>query len=320
MSLDEFSLIRRYFSDRASASVNSNVILGIGDDAAVIQPPPQVELVSSIDTLVAGRHFPDHTAASDIAYKSLAVNVSDLAAMAAEPAFFLLSLTMPAASDKFLRDFADGLFAAASEFEIDLVGGDTCRGPLSISIQANGYVPAGRFVSRAGARPGDLIMVSGQLGNAALGLALIQQRLEPDPGLGKPCIDALNRPQPRLDMRNLLRQYATAAIDVSDGLVGDLRHILEQSGVGARIDKQKLPVVDWIRQQDEYDYALAGGDDYQILFTLAAENCDQALEQALASGIDLTVIGEITESAFVMIDDDQQLDLSNYKGFDHFDT
>ncbi len=320
MSLDEFSLIRRYFSDRATASVNSNVILGIGDDAAVIQLPPQVELVSSIDTLVAGRHFPDQTSASDIAYKSLAVNVSDLAAMAAEPAFFLLSLTMPAASDKFLRDFADGLFAAASEFGIDLVGGDTCRGPLSISIQANGYVPAGRFVSRAGAQPGDLVMVSGQLGNAALGLALIQQRLEPDPGLGKPCIDALNRPQPRLDMRNLLRQYATAAIDVSDGLVGDLRHILEQSGVGARIDKQLLPVNDWIRQHDCYDYALVGGDDYQILFSVAPQQRDQVMELARQSDIELSVIGEITESAFVMIDQDQQQDLSNYKGFDHFDT
>ncbi len=320
MSLDEFSLIRHYFSDRASASVNSDVILGIGDDAAIIQPPPQVELVSSIDTLVAGRHFPDQTSASDIAYKSLAVNVSDLAAMAAQPAFFLLSLTIPAASDKFLLDFADGLFAAASEFEIDLVGGDTCRGPLSISIQANGYVPAGSFVSRAGARPGDLIMVSGQLGNAALGLALIQQRLELEANLGKTCIDALNRPQPRLDMRNLLRQYATAAIDISDGLVGDLRHILEQSGVGARIDKQQLPVNDWIRQHDRYDYALVGGDDYQILFSVAPQQRDQVMELARQSGIELSVIGEITESAFVMIDQEQQQDLSNYKGFDHFDT
>ena len=320
MSLDEFSLIRRYFSERAQSRLKSDVIVGIGDDAAVLQPPPQAELVSTIDTLVAGRHFPDQTAASDIAYKSLAVNVSDLAAMAAEPAFFLLSLTLPAASDKFLIDFADGLFSAADAFDIDLVGGDTCRGPLSISIQANGYVPTGSFVSRAGARPGDRILVSGRLGDAALGLALLQDRIKPGPDLASNCIDALNRPRPRLDLRRLLRQHATAAIDVSDGLVGDLRHILEQSGVGARIDKHQLPVNDWIRQHQQYDYALSGGDDYQILFTVPADVCDQVLEEAGESNIDLTVIGEITESAFVMIEQDQQLDLSNYKGFDHFDT
>lgn len=318
MSHDEFSLIRQYFTDKAEKFVNPDIVLGIGDDAAVINVPANHHLVSTMDTLVAGRHFPVQTRAQDVAYKSLAVNVSDLAAMAATPGFFLLSLTLPEADDSFLKDFSQGLFEAASDFAIPLVGGDTCKGPLSISIQASGYVPLGRFVTRGGATPGDKVIVSGELGSAAVGLAAKLEKIHLDPGLAQSCEDELNRPRPRLDLIPLLREFATSAIDLSDGLVGDLAHILEQSQVGARIYKQKLPVIDWIRKHEGFDYALLGGDDYQLLFTVTDNHCEALMQKARQGGINLTIIGEIVETGYLLLDQHHQQDLSNFKGFDHF--
>lgn len=318
MSMNEFSLIEQYFSQPAYVQHEESTILGIGDDAAVLKVPPHHRLVATIDTLVAGRHFPTQTSPQDIAYKSLAVNVSDLVAMAATPAFFLLSLTLPEANDDFLHAFSSALFQAADEFGIQLVGGDTCNGSLSITIQASGFVPSDQFVVRSTAGVGDRILVSGRLGAASLGLASIQGVVHLGVEQSQHCIDALNHPKPRLDLIPLLRKYATSAIDLSDGLVGDLAHILAQSSVGARLDRKKLPVFDWILQHDQYDYALSGGDDYQILFTIADKDNDELMYLAQRSNIDVTDIGVITETGFDMQDATNTIDLSSYRGFDHF--
>lgn len=298
----------------------STILLGIGDDAAVIQVPDHQQLVQTIDTLIEGKHFPAATDPRLIAWKSLAVNVSDLVAMAATPAFFVLSLTIPDMDDAFLESFAGGLFEAADEFSIRLIGGDTCKGPLSITIQASGLVPQGQYVTRSGAKIGDRIYVSGSLGAAALGLASLQGRIALNHEQKQHCLNALNKPLPQLDIITILRSCASSAIDLSDGLVGDLGHILRQSGVGAEIKKSKLPVFEWITEHDEYEYALAGGDDYRVLFTVPENIVTDMLEKSRNLGIQLTDIGVITVEGFIMNDEAGSTDLSSHKGFDHFAT
>jgi thiamine-monophosphate kinase len=294
------------------------VVLGIGDDAALLVPPHGTQLVQTIDTLIEGRHFPAQTSPEDIAWKSLAVNVSDLAAMAATPWCFLLSLTLPDDDPGFLKRFSQGLFEAAQAFGIRLVGGDTCRGALSITIQASGYVESETAVTRGGAQVGDHIFVSGPLGLGALGLASINGQIalpSQDQQLGEL---KLNRPQPRIDLVELLRCHASAAIDVSDGLVADLGHILENSKVGALLGQAQLPVPSWIRGNDEYRYALAGGDDYELVFTVPAESLEPMLQEAQANNLEINEIGIITEHGFELEQGNNRLDLSDYRGFDHF--
>ena len=314
----EFSLIEKYFSNPAQCRNSKHTVLGIGDDAAVISIPEGKQLVVTMDTLIADRHFPADSYPADIAYKSLAVNVSDLAAMAATPAFFLLSLTLPEADEVFLNGFSKGLFSAADEFAISLVGGDTCKGPLSISIQASGFVAADRFVRRSGANIGDKIVVSGRLGAAALGLASMQKKVKLSVNQQHDCLSALNRPRPRLDLIDLLQKYASSAIDLSDGLVGDLGHILKQSSVGAVIDREKIPAYEGLYEHNMFDLCLTGGDDYQILFTVADKNLDFLLNSAQQAKLDLYVIGEIVEQGYFMNDHNQSIDLAKFRGFDHF--
>jgi len=293
-------------------------VLGIGDDAAVMAVPKGQQLVVTMDTLVAGRHFPGNTLPEDIGYKSLAVNVSDLVAMAATPFYFLLSITMPNADEDFLRGFSQGLFEAANEFAIPLVGGDTCKGPLSISIQASGLVDEGRFVTRRGAKPGDKIMLSGVVGAAALGLDSMQTKLRLNASQQAFCENALNRPQPRVDLIELLKKYAHSAIDISDGLIADIGHILQQSAVGAILDKYKIPAYEALADYQRYDYALNGGDDYQVAFTVAPDIFAELLQVAQQSGITLYEIGEITDSGYLMKEGATMRDLANFRGFDHF--
>ncbi len=323
MSQAEFSLIRRYFSAQIGPPPDeSTLLLGIGDDAAVLQPAANQNLVQTIDTLIEGTHFPADTDPVLIAYKSLAVNVSDLIAMAATPSFFLLSLTIPCPDESFVNKFATGLRQAADKFRLYLIGGDTCKGPLSITIQASGYLPDGLFVSRGGAKIGDRILVSGRLGAAAVGLASLHHRLDPEFSLSdeqrEQAVGALNKPEPQLAMISLLRSYATSAIDLSDGLVGDLAHILQQSGVGAVIDKASLPVFDWIAEHDQYDFALTGGDDYKILFTVPETQLDNMLVQSRLLELDVTDIGYIVENGYILDDNSSHIDLSLQRGFDHF--
>ncbi len=313
----EFSLIEKYFAGRV-APAGKQTLLGIGDDAAVLSVPAGQQLVVTLDTLIAGRHFPDSTDPFDIGWKSLAVNVSDLAAMAASPFYFLLSLSLPSADDHFLKPFSDGLVAAADKFAIELVGGDTCKGPLSITIQASGLVEAEQFITRSGARMGDRIFVSGELGAAALGLAHLQQAVQLDELEQVECLTALNRPSPRTDLAEILRLFATASIDISDGLIADLGHILTQSGVGAIVRQRSIPFYPSLEKYQRWSDALHGGDDYQILFSVAAQNVAAMSHLALQLSIPLHEIGEITAQGYQLETESGLQDCSNSGGFDHF--
>ncbi len=324
MAGSEFDIIRRHFARRVGAP--EWLKLGIGDDAAVIQPPSGRQLVSTLDALISGRHFPENTEAASIGWKALAVNASDLVAMAAEPAFFLLSLSLPEDDEHWLERFADGLFRAANAFGMTLVGGDTCRGPLSISIQANGWVEEGGFVTRAGARIGDRIWLSGRIGDAALALRLLWREIDPqdvDAATTADCFTALNYPQPRLPLIPLIKAHASAAIDISDGLSADLGHLLDQSAAGALIDGQRLPLNDWLRSRagdrdDALSLALCGGDDYEILFTAPAEATPAIRAAAQALPFALTEIGRITEAGRWLDTGERRVELDHYRGYDHF--
>jgi len=313
----EFSLIEQYF--RNIGNTGHLTGLGIGDDAAVVNVPDGQQIVMSVDTLIAGVHFPETTSAGDIAYKALAVNLSDLAAMGATPAWFLLSISLPEVDEVWLLEFSESLKKIAGQYEIELIGGDTCHGPLSITVQVTGLVEKDNYVTRSGAKPGDLILVSGQPGNAALGLASIQKNISLTKEIEDVAVRALNHPIPRLCLTGFLTNYASAAIDISDGLVGDLKHIIQKSGVGAIIRQTDLPVNDWIKQNNAYQYALNGGDDYELCLTVPPSYRD-AIQQWNHDNTDcpLSIIGEITNSDYYLIVGDQAIDLTHSKGFQHF--
>lgn len=308
----EFRLIERIRERTAQA--REDVHLGIGDDAALLAVPAGVELAAALDTLVQGVHFPVGTAAFDLGWKSLAVNLSDLAAMGAQPAWALLALTLPEAMDAavrvaFVDDFADGFAALARPQRLALVGGDTTRGPLSIAVTAMGWVEAGAALRRDGARPGDDVWVTGTLGDAAAALVLGGYVPIPLDGVAMPVVEAGNaaalrarlaRPAPRVAVGRALAGLAHACVDVSDGLLADLGHICRRSGVGAEIELARLPASPALRAayaDDELRAALqaAGGDDYELCFsasTAAREAVARALEQAGTTG---TRIGRITD-------------------------
>jgi thiamine-monophosphate kinase len=318
MAQDEFAIIQQYFSDIGKPSANT--VLGIGDDAAVVEVPAGFQQVVSMDTLIAGVHFPRDTPAGDIAYKALAVNLSDLAAMAATPSWFLLSLSMPQTDTPWLEAFAEGLRQTCAAFELQLIGGDTCHGVLSISIQVAGLVPTGEFVTRSGARPGDLVLVSGRLGAAGLGLAHLQNRIDLPQEWRAECLRALNRPRPRLELSDFLRRFASAAIDISDGLQGDLAHILKASQCGALIDRADVPVLPWIEQQNLYPLALGAGDDYEICCTVPSRHRSEIESwNRKHPACSLTCIGEITDSGFGMRVGERTEDLSVARGYRHFE-
>lgn len=288
----EFELIRRYFTRSAAG----DVLLGVGDDAALLQPPPGEVLAVTVDTLVAGRHFPLDTPPAAIGHKALAVNLSDLAAMGAAPRWFLLALTLPQADEAFLAEFARGLLALADSAGIALVGGDTTRGPLAVSITALGSVPAGQALRRSGARPGDNIYVSGTVGDAGLGLrlALTPEQVRLSPEAAAFVRQRLDRPVPRLALGQALRGLATACLDVSDGLAQDLGHILAASGVGAVLDAACLPLSPALRglpPEEAWRLALSSGDDYELCFTCPP---DAVLPDA---GVPVTRIGVVTEDS-----------------------
>lgn len=307
--MNEFELIERYFRRPPQADWCR---LGVGDDAAVIRPPEGEELVICSDTLVAGRHFPEDTAPADIGWKSLAVNLSDLAAMGARPLGCLLNLCLPQAEDSFLEGFASGFFSLAAQHGVELIGGDTTRGPLCISVTAFGAAKSSQLMRRDAARPGDIIAVEGRLGGAALAL---RQGAEASASLR----DCLNRPRPLVEAGLLLAGTAHAAIDISDGLAADLNHILVASGVGARLDLAQLPLHPEIVAQDPLlarNLALEGGDDYALCVTLDPEDWD---ELDRLPGLSLRRIGEITEApGLVAIDESGAEAPLKPAGFRHF--
>jgi thiamine-monophosphate kinase len=264
--MDEFSLIQRYFSRHARAG-HEGVVLGVGDDAAVLRPSPGHDLVMATDTLVSGRHFPADMAAFDIGWRSLAVNLSDLAAMGARPLWCLLSLTLPEADERWLAGFADGFYALADDTGVALVGGDTVRGSLAVTIQVVGQVPANKALRRSGACPGDRLCIGGTPGEAALGLRQWQQGIHQGDAVERLC-----RPAPQLVLGEKLRSVASACIDVSDGVLADLGHLLDASGgLGAdlRVDGfPDTPLFAGLSRQERLALQCHGGDDYLLLFTL----------------------------------------------------
>jgi thiamine-monophosphate kinase len=313
----EFGLIERI---RARAGTRDDVLLGIGDDAAVLRPPAGMELAVSCDTLVAGRHFPADTAPADIGWKALAVNLSDLAAMGAQPAWATLALTLPEADDAWLDAFLDGFCELADAHGVALVGGDTTRGPLSITLTVHGLLPAGIALRRDGAGVNEDIWVTGTLGDAAGGLRQWQAG-----GLQSAKLRyRLDRPTPRVDVGLAIRELASAAIDLSDGLAADLGHIVARSGVGAQLDLGRLPTSRTLAEHfpDEamrWGLQLSGGDDYELCFTAPAAQA-LAIEQALAGcEAGATVVGRITrEPGLDLLQPDGERFPLAATGFDHF--
>ncbi len=314
----EFDLIARHFTRPSPGAV-----LGVGDDAALLRVGAGMELAVSTDMLVAGRHFFPDTDPYRLGRKTLAVNLSDLAAMGAIPRWATLALSLPEADEPWLAAFSAGLFDLATEHGVDLVGGDTTQGPLTLSVTILGEVEAGRALRRDAARPGDDIWVSGHLGGAALGLRHLQGRCALSPGDAGACLERLETPSPRVALGRALPGLARAAIDISDGLLADLGHILERSGVGAELELDRIPAHAALRPllagEEGLACLLAGGDDYELCFTAPAGQ-RQALEQ-LAENLatPLARIGRIREAAGLVLEDGagRQRTLPS-RGYDHF--
>lgn len=326
----EFSIIDQFFKP-LSAGMKQQGEIGIGDDGAVISCPSESQLVVVTDTLIEGVHFPEQTDAYDIAWKALAVNLSDLAAMGATPAFYTLALTLPEKyhDDPWLMAFADGLKAIGERFSIPLVGGDTTKGPvLTLTVTAQGWVPVGEAILRAGAGVGDDIYVSGLIGDGGLGLKAVEQMLEETGQDYRQCIEKLNRPMPRIELGKALLSLASAAIDISDGLLADLKHILEASAVSADVDFSQVPfssaMMRYQRRSRDYLMPLVAGDDYELCFT--ASKARRAEIEALAEtiGVRLSRIGEIKElegqaSRVCLMNLPENLaDLEGRQGYQHF--
>ncbi|MFH8133659.1 thiamine-phosphate kinase [Pantoea osteomyelitidis] len=322
MACGEFELIARYFN-RVTSS-RRDVEKGIGDDCALLKVPDKQTLAISTDTLVAGVHFLRDIHPADLGYKALAVNLSDLAAMGADPAWLTLALTLPEVNESWLQAFSDSLFEMLDYYDMQLIGGDTTRGPLSMTLGIHGLVPTGRALKRSGARPGDWIFVTGSLGDSAAGLALLQHHIRiQDPAVHEALIKRHLRPMPRILQGQALRNLASSAIDLSDGLISDLGHILAASHCGARIHIETLPLSPALRDHFDVDqtlrWALSGGEDYELCFTVP-EMHRGALDVALGHlGVPLTCIGQIVPESegFTLLDNGKPFRFEQ-KGFDHF--
>jgi thiamine-monophosphate kinase len=307
--VDEFELIERFFVRRGEGA---GVVTGIGDDGAVLTPAPGRDLVTVVDTLVSDVHFPAGLAPSDIGFRAVAVNLSDIAAMGARPRWMTLALTMPAADATWLEGFAAGLFEAASEFGVQLVGGDTTRGrDFVVSVQLTGDIEPGRALLRSGASPGDTIFVTGTLGDAAAGLACLQ-RGEVDEALSL----RYRRPAARVDYACRLAGVASAAIDISDGLVGDLGKLLEASGVGAEVAVDQLPLSKALTARFDaasaLRFAMTGGDDYELCFSAPGASVPDA------AGLPVTPIGRITADGGLVLRDERGVVSCEDSGYRHF--
>jgi len=332
--VSEFDLINQYFK---SAPVKRNdVVLGIGDDCALLSPPAGKQLAVSTDTLISGVHFPENTHPADIAYKALAVNLSDLAAMGAEPAWVSLAISLPEPEHQWLEQFMQGFNQLAQQYNIALVGGDTTRGPLSITVNVSGFVEASAALKRSAAKPGDQIFVSGTPGDARAGLEILLSKKN---AAGKTLhtkdldylLGRLNRPSPRVSTGQLLaalsakfgEHNAIAAIDLSDGLLADLAHICKASGVGAALQLESLPLSTALKnysaKQPDWQKILNAGDDYELCFTCAQSHVDELLQSVSATDVLITRIGEINqENTIDCYYKDQLCEDIKPAGYNHF--
>ncbi len=317
-TMSEFDLIRRYFT-RATPGA----LLGVGDDAALLQVNPGKVLAVSSDMLVCGTHFFADTAPFLLGHKTLAVNLSDLAAMGATPRWATLAIAMPAADEAWLAKFSAGFFALADAHGVELVGGDTTRGPLNLCVTIMGEVDATQALRRSGAQAGDEIWVSGHLGDAALALTHLQGRVALSASDFAACTTALYQPQPRVALGLLLCGVASSAIDISDGLLGDLGHILEASKVGAHVNFDELPVSASLRrfldQPLGKQCALSGGDDYELCFTVPAHRRNEVLFISERLGLPLSCIGKIVAGQGCTVRDMSGNPITiESAGYDHF--
>ena len=311
--MGEFELIRRYFLPLSRAGKHPAILLGPGDDCAIQRVGAGQDLVFSVDTLVEGVHFPEHYSPEHLGWRSLAVAASDLAAMGADPVCFTLAVTLPEANSDWLQGFSSGLSRASRQFGLSLAGGDTTRGPLALTLQVHGTVPTDGAIQRSGAKPGDVICVSGTLGNAGAALAILN--LESPTAEQAELLTHYHAPQPRLALGRALRGSASAAIDISDGLAADLGHLLDASGVGGTIDIGRLPLSDALvaLRTDAADLALYAGDDYQLCVTIPNASLE-ALPGAIRD--QLTVIGWVREGQGLVVDGGSALVPAG--GYDHF--
>lgn len=317
----EDALIARHFAGCGAA--RADVLLGIGDDAALLQVPPDRVLVAAVDTLIGGVHVDEAVAPRDLGHKALAVNLSDLAAMGADPAWALLALTVPQAEAAWLDELAAGLHELAARWGVAVVGGDTTRGPLAVTVTALGTVPAAAALTRSGARPGDAVYVTGTLGDAGLALEVRAGRRRLDGEAQVQVMARLERPEPRLEAGRRLRGVASSAIDVSDGLAADLGRILAASGVGAEIELDRLPLSPALRaacpRAAALELALGAGDDYELCFTVPAA-LEPGLQARLAGAAPIARIGTVTaERGLVLRGAGAEALAACSRGYRHFD-
>lgn len=320
MPLSESDIIQRFFSRDYRG--HPNVMLGVGDDAAVLSVPPDKVLAVAVDSMVAGVHFPENLAARDIGYRALAVNLSDLAAMGATPLSATLALTVPEAQEEWLEEFANGFFELAEQYRVALIGGDTTRGPLTVTVEVHGLLPRGRVLKRSGASPGDLVCVTGSLGDAAAGVRLYRGALDAHPARDY-LRRRLARPEPRVQAGCDLLGVASAAIDVSDGLLIDLERLTAASGVGAVVELEKLPLSNALAEtfpNDARELALTGGDDYELCFTIGNEHMPRLDSLRANWACDCSVIGEIVADSQVICKEEGVVIQLPRHGFDHFRT
>jgi thiamine-monophosphate kinase len=321
--MNEFELIDRFFR---RAPRNADVRIGVGDDGAVLAPSPGMEYVLTVDMLVEGRHFAAGCDPQALGHKTLAVNLSDLAAMGALPRFVLLAGALPEPDTTWLAAFMRGFDALATEYDVELIGGDTTRGPRTFAVTAIGELPMGSALTRSGANPGDTVYVSGRIGDASLALAATAGRTEVDAESLALLSRRLDEPQPRVALGVALRGVASSALDISDGLTGDLGHVLKASRVGATLDLAAIPCADALRAKllgSERELALglllAGGDDYELCFTASPAMRERVDAIGRALGLPLTPIGSINVDTTLVVNDEHGTPLAALpRAFDHF--
>ena len=318
--MSEFNLIDRFF--KGLTIQRDDVHLAIGDDCAIMQVPEGQYLATSTDTLISGVHFPAHTQAFDIGYKALAVNLSDLAAMGAKPAWVSLALTLPERNNRWLDDFSNGFAKLAKLHNVQLIGGDTTRGELSITVQIYGFLEPNKVLRRDKAKPGDLIYVSGCLGDAGIGLQCVLNQLESEISLTT-CVDKLNRPVPRVELGEALVELSQCAIDISDGLAADLQHIVEESQCAARVELESIPLSKELKSyygsKVDWKQVLTSGDDYELCFTVSPSEQRNLNKLAARLDIKLTPVGIIKEGAGIeFINREGETADLQVTGYNHF--
>lgn len=319
--MTEFEIIQKFFVSHSSP--RSDVILGVGDDAAIVRPPVNHDLVITTDSLIENIHFYKNDAAFDLGYKVLAISLSDIAAMGAEPAWAMLSLSIPKVEDKWLTDFCQGFFQLLNQYSMSLIGGNTAKGQRQFTTQVTGFVPPNKALRRHGAKVGDLIYVTGTLGDAGLALAVLEKKIKIPKEYHADIFEKFYRPAPRVNEGITLRQFATSAIDVSDGLAADLMHILQQSGVGATIKTHRLPLSKTLRTcikpELAWKLALTAGEDYELCFTIPPQ-LQSSFELMFGSyDCGYICVGKIeAEKGLRVIDPNNKPFNFGQGGYDHF--